>query len=334
MLKETYFLELTQAQMNRDEGILEDIRTRFIAPLIADLEKAIPHYLALKEPERFIALMRLNDDANQRGDRLSVDFGCYFEGEKLASVFEGVFFSGVEGYSGHIYGDPNMPMVYVPRFSEGHFRGYVTLHGQKYESICEYPLPFRIAIIAHHLTAVLVCPLESACRFAAGWDDSLFTGRICIEELSAGEKFVPDEDDEEIGITINASHGWKITIRDTSPKNELMLDICRYIRSVVNESQDGQQSMDDDRYYCPSFTEQSPELRHTRAQHQSTECLTDFLFRFLPERGLHVGRKGKGEKLGWDDAYQLFTAEYGDYYTSVDSFQKRCYAHLKARKEG
>ena len=69
------FDSLTPAQMSRDSMLVEKVREEYIVPLLDELEKAIPSYSAMDEWERFVALMKLNEDVAPVGDFLMLDFG-------------------------------------------------------------------------------------------------------------------------------------------------------------------------------------------------------------------------------------------------------------------
>lgn len=350
--------ELTKVQRKRDEAFIETVRKNLIAPTIAQLEKEAPGYSKMTDYDRFSMLMKMNDAHAPNGEYLVMDLGwCDVEPvEPIGEGFELIcaVFSGIEWQE-----EPDsasgikIPKRYVPRFyNYGYGFGFERNYTEPEEwlqvgrylassrrsadnpaeddlrTLELFPIPYRIALIALYIRQNVLCAWKEACRFAAGFDEELHPTRRFIQSIE--------------GFNGNTSElfGWSITIRDTDPGNELALDAARIIRKVASEEREAYRSLVQDfgeehaKELASRFmtiAENNPFEKKARSKRQTTEALEDFLFRYLPSKGLHVKRKGEGEHLKWSEAQRIFEMEYGEVY-AADSFRKRCYALLKANR--
>lgn len=314
------FDSLTQAQVSRDYMFVDNVREELINPLLDELEEAIPGYKSMDEWERFIALMKLNEDAAPVGDFLMLDFGRYADkGNMRGAAFTGGIpmilmtkQDGAEVYIPYFQNALNTTDAYLLSRTLG---AVLVEPGEDYEP---FPLPFRIAAIALYLRQnVLISEIES-CRFAAGLTDVPKLSRWIAQPLEAISR---------------QRYGWSLVLRDTRPENEMALHVARALRQKAAD-ETAWLGEDAKTLYgvVPLYAEYEPGKKQTRSRHETTESLVDFIERFLPAHGYHVGRAGDGEKLTWEQAMEMFKEQYpklAHKYNSVKSFSD---SYRNARK--
>ena len=317
------FDSLTPAQMSRDSMFVDNIREELVNPLLDELEEAIPGYGAMGDWDRFIALMKLNEDVAPVGDFLMLDFGYHPDrGSMRGAVFTGgmpmVLMKVVDGAE-----------VYIPYFQSALNTSDTYLINRTLgaalvedeEGSDPFPLPFRIAAVALYLRQCIAISEIESCRFAAGIVDNPKLTRWMAKPL------------EEVG---GQRYGWTLTLRDTRPENEMALHIARALR---------QRTVEDAAYYGKDvkalygvvslYAEYEPGKGQTRSRHETTESLVHFIERFLPAHGYHVGRSGDGERISWEQAMEMFKEQYprlAHKYNSVKSFADSYRNARKARR--
>ena len=358
---------LTEAQRKRDESVVAEIKANYIAPIVSELEWRIPGYLSLDELERFKAIMRLNERHAPKGEYLLLEFGLTNIETPIgrtAIEMSGAVFTGFGWATEDRPTNPDCPKTFMPEFT---FSGYgydrhdygigsVVAFLESYreeafdedgninefregddvtddlQTLSRFPLPFRIALIANLIQQNVICTREAACRFAAGWDEEIQLSRFFINPIMTGSDR-------------STCYGWNITIRDVKPGNDLMMDIARLLRNAVAEdlasAKQASEALSEFLGFSfkldgSRFSEQELQRKPrkpAREPRQSTQKLEDFLFRSLPSKGMHIGRRGKGKSISWSKAHMLFMEEYdSETYSTMESFQSRCYALLKANR--
>ncbi len=309
------FSSLSESQKMRDNSILDEIHSEYVAPLIDELCSLIPNYSSMDDRSKFVQLLLLNEEFALNGDWLQVDFGYMSDMNRAIAAF-------YSGEQSHYYQEWDGVKAYIPYYVSADEIGVplnplmpfwasipnYTDEGRK--SFDALPICFRIAVIARTIQQNLLVTLRDACRYAAGFDTELTLKRFRVRAYESSEM---------------QRFGWCVDIRDTSPENELMLKIAGDIRLEV-KSHEGKQ------YSCsPLYTETDKPRKRRRTRHESTEKLIAFVDIVLPGRGYYVGRKGKGERLSWDSAYSMFCEEFPGIYNSVKSFRDSYYNAKKAR---
>ena len=358
----TGYGQLTVVQRKRDEDVIDEIRRNYIEPTLSILEAHYPDYLTMSDHDKFKALMLLNESHAPKGEYLLLDFGdcTACNGNDLmgcrmsSAVFTGISWARKDPPSNSECPNTFKPMFRPIGYNVDHWDGgtgsvafYLEQHrldpfyldedeleddadfdmldfASDLMTLGQFPIPFRIALIANLIRQSVICTYVAACRFAAGIDDKLELCQYYVNPLITGDSY-------------GEYYGWNIVIREAKPKNDpYMHDISRTLQKAVAEE--------------TTYVKQANKLRSKllgtnydffqsrfqsspRGKYASTRVLEDFLFRLLPSKGLHIGRKGEGKPLSWAAAHTLFLEEYGcDTYRSMESFQSRCYALMKAHR--
>ena len=317
------FDQVTDAQRVRDAEYIEVIRRELVAPLLEDLEAAIPNYKAMGEAERFVELMKLNEPHALEGFYLPLDFGsidgfgqargAVFSGctnlhayhEKGgAKIYQPLFEDYPVGTSGSLISDIGFLISPPDGFGEGLGKVYT-----------ELPLPYRIAVVALCIKQNVVVSPVKACRFAAGWDETLEPRRWVAHSVQ--------------GSTFQR-FGWLIAIRDTTPSNDFCKHLGGTLRSIVSRQTESFPGwIDKDGEHFPLY---SADKTNKRTRRDSTKALMDYFDRYLPEHGLYVGRSGNGERISWKRAYKLFNDLHPNIYKSDKSFRNAYFNARKARE--
>ena len=125
-------------------------------------------------------------------------------------------------------------------------------------------------------------------------------------------------------------------LRDTRPKNEMALHLARALRQKAADDT-AWLGVDVKTFYSvvPLYAEYEPGKKQTRSRHETTESLVDFIERYLPAHGYHVGRAGEGKRLSWEQAMEIFKEQYpklAHKYNSVKSFADSYRNARKARR--
>lgn len=308
---------LNDAQGARDSYMVNKIRDDLIAPLVCELEAAIPGYKAMGNESRFAALMKLNEEHAPNGYSLVLDFGMSDNGTRLRSAV----------YSGrndlHLYSERDGYKIYDPWFLEsfGGVPGSIASnieyllfpphgHDHGFRSVYDgLPLPFKIAVSAQYIKQNVVTTTPKACQFAAGWVSAIEPSRfVCVPmEGTSLQRF-----------------GWLIALRDTKPQNEMGIHIAKALRSYTDSAAQQFPGWPVDGELVPLFA-----AEQTRTWHKSTELLVDFVERVLPSMGLYMGRSGKGKRISIKKAYSMFDELHPGLYKSPKTFYN---SYLNARK--
>lgn len=321
--KEKDYAVLTESQFNRDSAFLDAVAKHLISPLLADLVDAIPGYLQLSEWDRFVSLMRINQDYFQNGNALCLDFGYCEEQQK---EMRGWVFPHIPLFVGDVCSDS--VVSFHPLFQESQAGMFDTFEhsGKTIENIerlssdfhtCfdELPLPYRIAVISLLIRQNIIMKREDSCRVAAAWDTQAKILRQHIRPL----------------LSENMQRfGWSVLIRDTVPENNMGKDIVRRIKTWVAADLSMHPTyLDATNGETPTYAEHEPDKPQTRANRQTTNNLRDFFMRYLPNEGLYVGRSGVGKRISQKEAFELFSELYPGQYCDCDSFFKTYYTQRK-----
>lgn len=316
------FLRLTEAQRLRDEQIVERIRHMLVEPLLDELENVIPGYMSMDERNKYLALLRLNEEHAPIGEWMLVDFGHLpysdSEGETYLTS-ECAFYSG----GTHLFGCRDMGGVKsyhpwmvqsdipgLPRTKDAWIVNNLMLNIESgdeafLDTYREFPVCFKIAYVAEALRQNVLVSRTDACRFAAGFDNDVSLRRVVAYALESteGQRF-----------------GWSVTVRDTMPTNNLALEIASWLRNIVKRH------ITEGSFPYIMTTEGDIPLYATdslskRKPRESTLLLLQFVDEYLPSTGRHVGRVGVGQRVTWEDAYHEFNIQYPDLYSSRKSFE-------------
>ena len=317
------FDSLTSAQMSRDSMFVDSVREALINPLLEELEGAIPGYKCMDEWDRFIALMKLNEDVAPVGDFLMLDFGHNNEKSNMrGAVFTGEMpmilmtkLDGTEVYIPYFQNAQNTPDANILTKMLG---AVLVDPDEDYEP---FPLPFRVAAIALYLRQNVIVSEVESCRFAAGLTDMPKLSRWIAQPLESRSM---------------QRYGWSLMLRDTRPENEMALHIARALRQKAADDT-AWLGEDAKTFYgvVSLYAEYESGKKQTRSRHETTESLVDFIERFLPAHGYHVGRTGEGERLSWEQAMEMFKEQYpklANKYNSVKSFADSYRNARKARR--
>ena len=325
--------ELTPLQRVRDEGIVDTLRSRFIAPLLDDLEKAVPGYGSMSADEKIAELRMLNAETGERGAYLLVSFVKDGLGTRV--------YDGNPEHSGAVQqnGTPGRSLAFV--YADNDFLRKLEEFGQRpngAEELTSIPIPYRIGMVAEALRQNVLVSLASACRFAAGIDAEPELLRYDVHRNMSSEGNV---------------FSWTITIRDTWPTDELAKHIAREIRGIVSKVDEERPELPVGGFTVhhidaagesheetvsgilfhqdssgalhvlpggfnegtPSITEPSEEnrtkalkkaLEPRRKPSERPQLLDHFLLVDLPERNMSIGRRGGGTLLTNSAAFELF----------------------------
>lgn len=338
------FTRQTSSQLLRDEQIIALMREKVVEPLVEELNEVVPSYSDLSDCEKLCALLRLNEEHAPHGNYLIADFGqikgftdtkCAFYAGKQNRLFDHIcIVEGDAAAKRHLPLHANttrlgidfdttlptnrLPMLLGEEATSGWYvrRPYEIERRKEYDALA---LPFRIADAAHALRENVLVGFADACRFVAGFDSALTPRRWIAypNRSSSGQVF-----------------GWSVEVRDTHPSNELMLHIAGELRNMANSdswtliyndiSDDGTSDP------VPLYPEHDPRKRTPR---ESTLLLLQFIDEYLPQRGYHVGRKGEGMRLTWEQAFLEFDRQYPNRYSDWKTFSTSYYNAKRSRKE-
>jgi len=331
MPNEKDYSELTDAQKERDLSIIEGIRKLHVKPLADEIRAAVPEWDGLNEWERYLALMRLNDEVlhrcreakNSFGDSLSIDFGNYEENPRLGMY--GAVYSGMSTFV--VNGSGDTVIRHIAGFSQrGIDRSALDFMNTLFlnNDFERLPLPFKIAAVALHIQQSVLISHVDACRFAAGFDEEPNLRRVMISSIEA-----------DLGQVI----GWNISIRDTYPDRDMLKEIAGLLRNYVSDATSNGREYIDLRYL--QFAEYDPNIKQTRDLNDDTNTLYDFVTYELPSMGCYPGRMkpSGGRKLThitWNDAFAIFEQRYPRLqgrYIDGDSF-KHSYQQARKNREG
>lgn len=313
------YKHLTESQKQRDLSFLQDVTERYLNPLLVELNEAIPSYSELSEWERFMALMRINQEYFENGNALCLDFG-YCEERQIQ--MRGWVFPHTNLLTPIDYGDG--VTVFDPWFQESQvgtiermvFSGNVQVVLERRPDMYNaLPLPYKIAVMALHIRQNVITTRIASCRCAACWDNSLTVYRqLATQIIGANQQ----------------RFGWSVFIRDTMPENNMGIDIAKTLKALaeadisLNDAYIETKSGD-----VPTYAEHEPDKKQRRANRQTTNNLKDFFTRYLPSQNLYVGRSGEGTRISQSEAFELFDAMYPNQYCDYDSFFKSYYTQRK-----
>ena len=314
--------KLSAPQRDRDRRFIEVIREECVAPLLAELEEAVPGYLNLSDTDKYLALLRLNEEHAPYGEHLLVDFG--FLPVPAENAPEGIlrdttcaFYSGKEeeptAYLSSEFHDG--ARLYLPLYIQGNSGLPLSnmLVGNLWHLLNDYsdggfmatvyprlPVCFKIALVAELVRQNVVTTPASACRFAAGFGDGSF------ESTGIDASTLVDSRGQR--------YGWTVTIRTTKPSNAAMDELASWMRHVVSESvrmNDRLGVPDFDGSRTSLFSADKPEAKPARGPRTGTVDLIWFINVYLPEHGQRVGRGGN---ISWTDAFLTFDSLFPDRY--------------------
>lgn len=319
-LSELALAKLSAPQLDRDRQFIEVIRKEVVTPLLAELEDAVPGYSSLSDIDKYLALLRLNEEHAPDGERFLVDFGHLpMVDERTSDVYYTdtvcAFFSGKKMYQNDCLTTTvrNEAKRYIPIFIQGNsglplssfINGNLWLNFSSEEFLNNYyvklPPCFKVALVAELVRQNVVASRAAACRFAAGFDDSIHATGIDASLLvdSRGQRY-----------------GWTVTFRATKPSNDAVIELASWMRNVVDESIKmnslASSIPDFDGSYAPLFAVDTP----ARGPREGTLDLIWFIDDYLPSNDRRVGRGGN---ISWTDAFLMFDEMFPDRYHGVYS---------------
>ena len=289
--------ELTEAQRLRDEAFINAVRKKYVAPLVAELDAAVDGYSKMIPYDRFLALMRLNEEHAPNGESLLLEFGYVGGGVDENGVpyadasltTRGLVFSGIQ-LNYHCEMRNGVP-VYSKAICCPHPIGtdgdiLSILDGYAYDNL---PLAFRVALIALYVRQNVFTTNANACCFAAGIRNDVELRRFFVDRIRT-----------ESGELL----GWDVMLRDARPENDLMKSLGRMMRESANRNIETQRIAES-------------EKAKSRKRRDTTETLIAFIDEVLPSRGMRVGRVG----ISWKKAFQYFEEIHPGMYKNPKSFE-------------
>ena len=316
------FSKMTDSQQMRDKAVLKEIDERFVSPLLEELNTIVDGYREMDDREKFVSLLRLNEEHAQKGDSLLVDFGsidgnstwtAFYAGESLFTYQE---WDDVKRYC-PLHVDSDLPGL-GGRSDALILNNLLLYEESALERFAELPICFKLAVIARTIQQNLLVNRVDACRYAAGFDKELHLTRWRVRPLESGN---------------TQRFGWLIEIRDTKPENELMKELARKMRSSVQADMNGYGYIPTDEGDAPLYAEADEPRKKKRTRHETTERLVYFIEDVLPSTGRYVGRSGDGRRIGWEQAFAEYCESYPNDYSSEKSFRDSYYNARKARQE-
>ena len=347
---------LTRYQKARDDEVLSCIQTKFVEPLAEELEVAIKEYESLSDVQKFLEIMRTNEDSAPNGCALPLDFGERAQGMVICKglVFAGAnlyetqtihVFKGVEGtdYIASVegvewLGDPREDWIEerelwysetFPRFGAGYFG--TTRMGRldqvpsdKLERVLEEAsstdiykeLPVSFKVA---VVAQLICQ-----NILVPYSDACRYAAGLDKKIEPRRRLISPLQSEY------GPYGWLVAIRDKKPENKMLIDLARTLRHASPDS------LELDVYNSVMGVEVAPPPpeRKERSRRDRTETLVSFIDEILPARHKYVGRIGEGEHISFDKAKVMFDEEYPEFsYNSTRSFRNSYYNARKAREK-
>lgn len=340
------FSELTKSQLLRDMSIIERIHRDYIAPLVNDLNRAVPGYSELGMRDKYLALLKLNEKRAPHGVYLMVDFGsllsepdadngndrfwntrcAFFYGESDFPFFYEIELGGTKLYLPLFIqgGTPGIPAL-APNIPA--LGGYQKVYAAALES-SDYlaaPLCFRIAMVAELLRHSTTIPHYQACMLSAGFigTDAIRLERVAIRPLISTE---------------TQRFGWNITIRDTAPSNPLMDYATARIRTEKDFEEWFFNGLQPIRSHGSDTLLYASDGKRKRDQAERTKTLIAYIDDYLPSIGYHVGAREErksGSYLSWKRAQEMFSRDYPEYAYTCSSVQfAKTYRNAKSLREG
>lgn len=318
MNREAEFDTPTESQRARDTRIVDTIRSRYLAPLLDELEEAVPGYKAMDELSKVDALKRLNDATERRGERLLA---------KFIPMAEFFVYSGVDEEPWiHQGTSPGITVGYMAENCD--FLSVLDALKNERRWRPNYSLPFRVALVAEALRQNVVIDSYSAYSFAAGIDEEPTLQRFTITEAV-------DHDGD--------TFGWTITIRDTWPTDTFMKYIASMLRGQVKHAESLNSRLEE---YGYETLFRYTERERIRKPRENTMLLLQFINDELPARKMNVAKNGVGRKvqfaealreylsrrpgdsdtrerirISWESAYRLFDEQYPALFKNAKSFE-------------
>ena len=317
------FDRMTESQRMRDAAFLGRMWRRYVVPLAQELEEAVPGYGAMGAYEKFVALMRLNEEHAPDGTPLPLDLavvegGIDEDGRHVAYAngrASGLVFSGRSDQ--YEMEDRNGVAVYSARIAGGRPIGID--RGGKVDAASlddsTLPLPFRVALLALYVRQNVFVTTADSCRFAAGIVRNPELRRWFIDGIESDQRQL---------------FGWTVHIRDTTPTNELVIYLAQQMRRSAERAERAHRLYSGAR----SVAELDQGAKRRRTRQQSTELLVWFIDEYLPSQGMHVGRTGSGEHVSWKRAYEMFDEMHPGLYKDFRSFSNSYHNAKRARKDG
>ena len=315
------FAKMTDSQLMRDRAVLKEISEKLVSPLLSELSSIVDGYSDMSDREKYVSLLRLNEEHAKSGDWLLVDFGLIDGNGTCSSFFAGesiqfdIDWDGVNQYT-PLYTDSEHPGL-ASRSASLILDNLLLYDESGLKRFYKLPICFRLAAIARTIQQNLLVTRVDACRYAAGFDEDLRLERWRARSLDSGyiQRF-----------------GWRIEVRDTRPENELVKEIARRIRSSVKSDMDAYGYIKTDEGNIPLYAEADEPRQQKRTRHASTEKLVDFIDFYLPSIGLYVGLSGEGKRISWLRAYEMFNEKYPGIYKDEKTFSDSYRNAKKARQ--
>ena len=328
------FLDTTPTQKLRDGWFIDYFTNEIRPQLLEELNDAIPGYANMGDKDKYLALLRLNEEHAPHGAWILADFGYLGDlnddGDKMLRETGCAFYRG--GSEAYTFTELGGVRRYIPLYkhtdtvgidsNEAILTDYMLWLNPPNNAESEtdkMPICFKGAFFAEMVRQNLTVSRVAACRFIFGMTDELHIERVRIRAIEDGrfQRF-----------------GWTITIRDTMPSNEMADALAAWMRAAVRrEMEDGSARTYDFEggTTAPLFAEGEPKRR--RGQ-ERTNTLLYFIDKYLPSKGYHLaGKRKEPGYLSWEDAWEMFGEMYPKFaYSWVDTF-KSSYTQAKARRK-
>lgn len=321
-MKEKDYRRLSEDQLLRDNAIINAITEDFVKPIHEELRKTIEGYEGMHDRDKYLSLMRLNEQHAPKGNWLMVDFGYVGRGHDINGIESALparcgMYDGTE--AAHSYIDIEGVRVFKPAIDIGEdfFTSPYYMGEEYYQSL---PVCFRIALISNLICRNILTTQINACRYVAGMDDTLEPSRYILHKE---QSLMPTH--------FGQYYGWSIQVRDTTPEDKMMLQIASQIRNAAAydieyglpasdyTQQQGHQAI-------PLYAEKGQ-----RKPRESTRLLVSFIDEHLPQMGYRVTRSGDGERIRWHEAWKLFSKDYPNRYATEKSFRDSYYNAKRRR---
>ena len=209
------YLKLTEEQRRADREFAESLRTRYVEPIIEEMEASHRGYRDMGDVEKFNLLACLNEKVIGKGECLPVICPEYENAwfQAYSGVPVSVDYLASGGTKGGI-----LPQQPAEIYSMPGIRG--AMHVLSFEDFHELPPAFRIAVIAEHVLENVVTGNTEAFSFALSGGE-LKSYRVVVAPKAT---FPP-------GSAFRRVDGWVIHVRDAMPSNEMLVATAQFIRA-------------------------------------------------------------------------------------------------------